>query len=101
MDDAAASRAVAPGRISQAWVGDGTSAACDVAVDPIDGTRLCAYGMPNALSVLAVAGRGSMYDPSAVFYIDKLATGRQAAGIVDIDAPPAANVAAVAKGCSP
>ncbi|MGH2886904.1 MAG: fructose-bisphosphatase class II, partial [Solirubrobacteraceae bacterium] len=49
-------------------VGDGTGAACDVAVDPIDGTRLAANGMPNAISVLAVAARGSMYDPSAVFY---------------------------------
>ena len=79
-------------------VGDGSGAACDVAVDPIDGTRLCANGMPNALSVLAVAGRGSMYDPSAVFYMDKLATGPEAAGMVDLDAPPAANVLAVAKG---
>src|ERR1041385_1118864 len=84
-------------------VGDGTGAACDVAVDPIDGTRLCANGMPNAISVLAVANRGSMYDPSAVFYMDKLATGAAAAGVVDITAPPPANIAAVAKakGCGP
>jgi fructose-1,6-bisphosphatase II len=84
-------------------VGDGTGAACDVAVDPIDGTRLCANGMPNAVSVLAVAERGSMYDPSAVFYMAKLATGPEAAAVVDIDAPPAANIAAVAKakGISP
>jgi fructose-1,6-bisphosphatase II len=84
-------------------VGDGTGAACDVAVDPIDGTRLCANGMPNAIAVLAVAERGSMYDPSAVFYMSKLATGPAAADVVDITAPPAANVAAVAKakGCSP
>jgi fructose-1,6-bisphosphatase II len=78
-------------------VGDGTGAACDVAVDPIDGTRLCANGMSNAISVLAVAGRGSMYDPSAVFYMSKLATGPAAADMVDITAPPAANIAAVAK----
>ena len=78
-------------------VGDGTGAACDVAVDPIDGTRLCANGMSNAISVLAVANRGSMYDPSAVFYMDKLATGPAAADVVDITAPPAANIAAVAK----
>ena len=78
-------------------VGDGTGPACDVAVDPIDGTRLCANGMSNAISVLAVADRGSMYDPSAVFYMSKLATGREAAAVVDISAPPAANVAAVAK----
>jgi fructose-1,6-bisphosphatase II len=78
-------------------VGDGTGAACDVAVDPIDGTRLCANGMSNAISVLAVAKRGSMYDPSAVFYMEKLATGPAAAEVVDITAPPAVNVAAVAK----
>jgi fructose-1,6-bisphosphatase II len=84
-------------------VGDGTGPACDVAVDPIDGTRLCANGMPNAISVLAVANRGSMYDPSAVFYMSKLATGSAAADMVDITAPPAANIAAVAKakGCAP
>jgi len=78
-------------------VGDGTGAACDVAVDPIDGTRLCANGMSNAIAVLAVAERGSMYDPSAVFYMSKLATGPAAASVVDIDAPPAVNIAAVAK----
>src|SRR3984885_6904875 len=78
-------------------VGDGTGPAVDVAVDPIDGTRLCANGMPNAVSVLAVAERGSMYDPSAVFYMTKLATGPEAAAVVDINAPPAANIAAVAK----
>jgi fructose-1,6-bisphosphatase II len=78
-------------------VGDGTGAACDVAVDPIDGTTLTANGMSNAVSVLAVAPRGSMYDPSAVFYMDKLATGPEAAGVVDLDAPVARNIAAVAK----
>ncbi|GII77765.1 fructose-1,6-bisphosphatase [Sphaerisporangium rufum] len=84
-------------------VGDGSGAACDVAVDPIDGTRLTALGMPNAISVIAVSPRGSMYDPSAVFYMDKLVTGREAADAVDINAPVAANIAAVAraKTCSP
>src|SRR5882757_8939744 len=77
-------------------VGDGTGALCDVAVDPIDGTRLTANGMPNAISVLAVSARGSMYDPSAVYYMSKLVTGAAAASAVDIDAPPAVNVAAVA-----
>src|SRR6201996_7199118 len=61
--------------------GDGAGPECDVAVDPIDGTRLCANGMPNAVSVLAVSARGSMFDPSAVFYMDKLATGPEAAGM--------------------
>jgi fructose-1,6-bisphosphatase II len=78
-------------------VGDGTGPSCDVAVDPIDGTRLAAGGMPNAISVLAVSARGSMYDPSAVYYMSKLVTGPESAGVVDIDAPPAANIAAVAK----
>ncbi len=78
-------------------VGDGTGAQCDVAVDPIDGTRLTALGMPNAVSVLAVAERGSMYDPSAVFYMDKLATGPEAADVVDIRLPVAENVHQVAK----
>jgi fructose-1,6-bisphosphatase II len=84
-------------------VGDGTGPACDVAVDPIDGTRLTANGMPNAISVIAVSARGSMYDPSAVFYMSKLVTGPAAAGVVDIDASPAENIAAVAaaKHCSP
>jgi fructose-1,6-bisphosphatase II len=84
-------------------VGDGSGPRCDVAVDPIDGTRLAANGMPDAIAVIAVSARGSMYDPSAVFYMKKLVTGPQAAAAVDIDAPPAANIAAVAraKDCSP
>jgi fructose-1,6-bisphosphatase II len=84
-------------------VGDGTGPLCDVAVDPIDGTRLAANGMPDAISVLAVAPRGAMYDPSAVFYMSKLVTGPAAAGVVDVTAPPRENVAAVAraKSCSP
>jgi fructose-1,6-bisphosphatase II len=83
-------------------VGDGTGPACDVAVDPIDGTRLTANGMPDAIAVLAVSARGSMYDPSAVFYMSKLVTGPEAADVVDIEAPAAHNIAAVAraKGCS-
>src|SRR5438874_12515286 len=84
-------------------VGDGSGPAVDVAVDPIDGTRLTANGMPNAISVLAVSARGSMYDPSAVFYMSKLVTGAAAADVVDLEAPVAHNVSAVAKAksCSP
>ncbi len=83
-------------------VGDGSGPRCDVAVDPIDGTRLTANGMPDAIAVIAVSARGSMYDPSAVFYMKKLVTGPQAAAVVDLDASPAQNIAAVAraKGCS-
>jgi fructose-1,6-bisphosphatase II len=78
-------------------VGDGTGPECDVAVDPIDGTTLTAKGMPNAISVMAVAPRGSMYDPSAVFYMDKLVAGPEAADAVDIRLPVAENIAIVAK----
>ena len=78
-------------------VGDGTGPECDVAVDPIDGTTLTAKGMHNALSVLAVAERGSMYDPSAVFYMEKLVTGPEAADKVDLDAGVAYNLQAIAK----
>jgi fructose-1,6-bisphosphatase II len=78
-------------------VGDGTGPECDVAVDPIDGTTLAAKGMNNAVSVLAVSPRGSMYDPSAVFYMEKLITGPEAAAVVDIRNPVAANIEAVAK----
>ncbi|HVX45632.1 MAG TPA: class II fructose-bisphosphatase, partial [Mycobacteriales bacterium] len=78
-------------------VGDGTGPECDVAVDPIDGTTLMAKGMPNALSVLAVAERGAMYDPSAVFYMEKIATGPEAADAIDITAPVAENIGRVAK----
>ena len=78
-------------------VGDGTGPECDVAVDPIDGTTLAAKGMNNAVSVLAVAPRGSMYDPSAVFYMEKLVTGPEAADLVDIRYPVAENIHQVAK----
>ena len=78
-------------------VGDGTGPECDVAVDPVDGTTLTAKGMPNAVSVLAVAERGSMFDPSAVFYMDKLVAGPEAAEFVDITAPVAVNIRRVAK----
>jgi fructose-1,6-bisphosphatase II len=78
-------------------VGTGEGALCDVAVDPVDGTALCAKGMANAIAVMAVAERGTMFDPSAVFYMEKLVTGSQAAGAVDITAPAGVNVRAVAK----
>ncbi|MGW1794765.1 class II fructose-bisphosphatase [Streptomyces sp. NPDC001984] len=78
-------------------VGDGTGAEVDIAVDPIDGTTLTAKGMPNAIAVLAAAERGAMFDPSAVFYMDKLVTGPEAADFVDIDAPVSVNVRRVAK----
>lgn len=78
-------------------VGDGNGPACDVAVDPIDGTTLAAKSMPNAVSVLAVAPRGTMYDPSAVFYMEKLVVGPEAADVADIRLPVQENIYLVAK----
>ncbi|MFE5403511.1 class II fructose-bisphosphatase [Streptomyces sp. NPDC056580] len=78
-------------------VGDGTGPEVDIAVDPIDGTTLTAKGMPNAIAVLAAAERGAMFDPSAVFYMDKLVTGPEAADFVDINAPVSVNIRRVAK----
>jgi fructose-1,6-bisphosphatase II len=78
-------------------VGNGSGPAVDVAVDPIDGTRLTSLGMPNALSVIALAERGTMFFPGAAVYMEKIATGPEGAGALDITAPPAENVRRVAK----
>jgi fructose-1,6-bisphosphatase II len=78
-------------------VGNGQGPSCDVAVDPIDGTRLTAVGQPNALAVIALASRGSMFFPGAAVYMEKVATGPEAAEVVDITAPPEENVSMVAK----
>src|SRR5436305_12862849 len=82
-------------------VGDGLGPDCDVAVDPIDGTTLTAKGMTNAIAVMAVADRGSMYDPSAVFYMEKLVTGPHAADYVAIAPPVEHNTHAVANANHP
>ena len=73
-------------------VGNGRGPQCDVAVDPIDGTSLTAAGRNNALSVIAVADRGSMLDASSVFYMDKLVTGPAGVGGVDIRLPIGENI---------
>lgn len=78
-------------------VGAGHGAECDVAVDPIDGTNLTAKGMNSAIAVMAVSERGSMYDPSAVHYMDKLVGRPEVADAVHIDASPRDNVRAAAK----
>ncbi len=78
-------------------VGDGTGPEFDIAVDPVDGTTLLANGMPNAIAVMAAADRGSMYDPSAVFYMNKLVCSAAVADEVDIDAPAEHNIRAVAR----
>lgn len=78
-------------------VGTGVGPACDIAVDPIDGTSLTAAGRSHALSVIAVADRGSMLDASAVFYMDKIVTGPEGRGVVDIRNSVADNLKALAK----
>ena len=78
-------------------VGDGTGPGVDVAVDPIDGTRLTSIGQPNALSVIALAERGTMFFPGAAVYMEKVATGPQAADAIEVAAPPEENVRRVAK----
>jgi fructose-1,6-bisphosphatase II len=78
-------------------VGTGEGPPVDVAVDPIDGTSLTSKGMANALSVLAVAERGTMFDPGAAVYMDKIAVGPEAADAIDLEAGPEENIRRVAK----
>ena len=78
-------------------VGSGQGPEVDVAVDPLEGTRLTALGQPNAIAVIALAERGTMLFPGAAVYMDKIAVGPEAADAIDIDAPPADNVGRVAK----
>jgi fructose-1,6-bisphosphatase II len=78
-------------------VGDGHGTQVDVAVDPLEGTRLCALGQPNAIAVIAVAERGSMFFPGAAVYMNKIAVGADAADAIDINATPTQNVQAVAE----
>ncbi|MDN8595625.1 MULTISPECIES: class II fructose-bisphosphatase [unclassified Corynebacterium] len=78
-------------------VGNGQGAALDLAVDPVDGTRLMAEGRPNSISVIAAAERGTMFDPRDAFYMNKIAVGPESAGKIDITAPVAHNIQAVAK----
>lgn len=78
-------------------IGDGTPPMVDVAVDPIDGTTLTAHGKTNALAVIAVGERGSMFDPGPSFYMDKIAVGPDAKGSIDLTASPTQNLGWVAK----
>jgi fructose-1,6-bisphosphatase II len=77
-------------------VGSGDGPQVDVAVDPLEGTRLTALGQPNAISVIAVAERGTMFFPGVAVYMDKIACGPEAADVIDINASPTENVRAVA-----
>ncbi len=78
-------------------VGTGDGPACDIAVDPIDGTSLTAAGRQNAISMIAVSDRGTMLDASTVFYMDKIVTGAEGIGVVDIRQPIGENLRALAK----
>ena len=78
-------------------VGNGQPPKMDIAVDPVDGTRLTAMGKPGSLAVIAMADRGSMYAPGSLVYMDKIAVGEEASGMVDIDAPVAHNLRQVAR----
>ena len=78
-------------------LGDGSPPAVDIAVDPLEGTTLTASGRANALAVIALSDRGTMYDPGPCFYMEKIAVGPEAAGCIDITAPPTENLKSVAK----
>ena len=78
-------------------VGTGNGPKCDIAVDPIDGTSLTAAGRSHAISMIAVADRGSMLDASSVFYMQKIVTSHEGIGVVDIHKPIAENIRALAK----
>src|SRR5690606_1162370 len=78
-------------------IGDGTPMLTDIAVDPIDGTTLTSLGRGGAISVIAVSERGTMFDPGPCVYMEKIAVGPEAAGHIDITAPVAENIKAVAK----
>ena len=75
-------------------IGDGSPPAVDIAVDPLEGTRLCANGRPGALAVIALAERGAMFDPGPCFYMEKLVAGKEVADAVDIEGPIDDNVRA-------
>ncbi|HUR23106.1 MAG TPA: class II fructose-bisphosphatase [Acidimicrobiales bacterium] len=77
-------------------VGDGSKPETDIAVDPLEGTTLTALGRGNALCVIAVSGRGTMFNPGPAFYMDKLAVGAEAAGSIDITQSPTDNLKAAA-----
>src|SRR5690348_13787164 len=78
-------------------VGEGRGTEVDVAVDPLEGTRLTALGQPNAIAVIAVAERGSMFFPGAAVYMEKIAVGPDAIDAIDIERSPTENVVAVAE----
>jgi fructose-1,6-bisphosphatase II len=78
-------------------VGDGTPPQVDVAVDPLEGTRLCAEGRPNAIAVIALAERGTMFDPGPFVYMEKMAGGQEIADLLDLDRPLGETVGLIAE----
>ena len=78
-------------------IGDGTPPPVDIAVDPLEGTRLTALGMPNAVAVIALSARGTMFDPGPVMYMEKLAGGEDIADVLDLDVPLGETVRKVAE----
>lgn len=78
-------------------LGTGNPPQVDIAVDPIDGTRLLSLGRPNAISVVALSERNTMFNPKHIFYMNKIAVGPEAAGVIDIEAPVSDNLFRVAK----
>lgn len=78
-------------------LGTGAAPDVDIAVDPVDGTRLTSLGLPGAISVVALAEKGSMYNPGNIFYMNKIVTGPEAIDAIDIDAPVEENISKVAK----
>lgn len=77
-------------------VGTGNGPMCDIAVDPIDGTSLTAAGRSHAISMIAVADRGTMLDASSVFYMEKMVAGHEGIGVLDIRQPIGENIRALA-----
>ena len=78
-------------------VGRGTLPEMDIAVDPIDGTRPLSNGLPNSISTVAIAPRGTMFDPGPFVYMDKIAVGPAAKGVIDIEAPVTDNLEKIAR----
>jgi len=78
-------------------LGTGKGPQVDIAVDPIDGTRPLAYGLPNAISTVALAPRGAFFNPGPFFYMNKIAVGAEAHDAIDIEAPVKDNLQRIAK----
>src|SRR5215212_10578085 len=78
-------------------IGDGSAPTVDIAVDPLEGTRLCALGMPSAIAVIALAERGTMFDPGPIVYMEKMAVGDRFADLLDLDRPLGETVERIAE----